>query len=351
MNPKTSYLKDFPDNRDFFLLDNPDKIKKFKKTDMDDPEYIFVLSIDNKNKIHENIYKKSDFLKDYDFIRVETKDSDIYINFIIDKDKFNKGNKEARLLTEIKKMPMEFFKEIYRKTKINFNTKENIIIKEMYFVPSDKKFYNRIFILQIGKSLSQPLNKQNQKNNFVINNNNITNSFNNFQENNNINKNLSNISSSQKFGNFSVYEANNNFEFVNQNVSGNQYNFNSNQNNQFPFYNYNNFQNNNNINTFNNNPHNIIDSNQNQNFQKDSISNNTNNTSSINTQNATNSFKENNPQVNQINSQNNNSIQNPQSNQSNFQNNNSIQNPQLNQSNSQNNYSLSNPHINIFMNK
>ena len=141
---------------------------------MNDPEYIFVVSIDNKNNIHENIYKKSDFLKDYDFIRMETKDSDIYINFIIDKDKFNIGNKEARLLTEIKKKPLEFFKEIHRKTKINFNTKENIIFNEMYFVPSDKKFYNKIFILQIGGSLSQPLNNQNHKN---FANNNINQKF------------------------------------------------------------------------------------------------------------------------------------------------------------------------------
>ena len=93
MNPKTqviSYYNMFPKNRDFFLLDTEDNIKQFKTTTTKDPEYIYVIYENKKeSKIYEYIYRRKDFLRDYEFIRVVNTDNPIvYINFIIPKNKF-----------------------------------------------------------------------------------------------------------------------------------------------------------------------------------------------------------------------------------------------------------------------
>ena len=140
----TSYYNIFPKNRDFFLLDTEDNIKQFKTTTTKDPEYIYVIYESKKeNKIHEKIYRRKDFLSDYEFIRVNTDNSNVYINFIIPKNKFNNG-REIRLLTEIKQRKC-FMKEIFRKTKINFDTKDSIFFKESSSVQNELKFYNRVF--------------------------------------------------------------------------------------------------------------------------------------------------------------------------------------------------------------
>ena len=89
MKLKTSvnYYNVFPTIREFYLLDKEENIKNFKKTDMNDPEYIFIFT-ENENKIlHENIYKRIDFVIDYDFIKVETNNPEVYINFLIPKKK------------------------------------------------------------------------------------------------------------------------------------------------------------------------------------------------------------------------------------------------------------------------
>ena len=143
MNPKTfkpnNYYNIFPTNRDFYLLDKEEKIKDFKKTDFNDPEYICVFTENQEKKIHENIYKRKDFISDYEFVKVETNNSDAYINFIISKKKFNMGGRELRLLTEIK-IKKSFMKDIFQRTNINFNTKNEIIFKELF------NFKNHIFI-------------------------------------------------------------------------------------------------------------------------------------------------------------------------------------------------------------
>ena len=84
-----NYYNVFPEIRDFYLFDKEENIKNFKKTDMKDPEYIFVYTENEKKEIHENIYKRKDFLSDYDFIKIETKNPEAYINCLIQKRKFN----------------------------------------------------------------------------------------------------------------------------------------------------------------------------------------------------------------------------------------------------------------------
>ena len=199
MNPEikkpNNYDNVFPDNRDFFFLDSYEKIKDFKTTNFEDPEYICVISENNEKQIKENLYIRTDFLKDYEFIKVDVKKSNIYINFIISKWRIIIGGSSARLLTEIKTRPL-LMKEIYRKTKINFYKQEFIFFKEFYTIPTELKFYNRIFKLYISgqNKINNTINNFNSNfriptnqtiNNIYINDNNINDS-----KNNNINNNI-----------------------------------------------------------------------------------------------------------------------------------------------------------------
>ena len=117
MKTKTSFPKPnnyynvFPTIRDFYLFDKEENIKNFKKTDMNDPEYIYVKTENEKREFHKDIYRRKDFICDYDFIKIETKNSEVYFNCLIPKIKFNIA-KETRLLTEIYQRPL-FLKEIY----------------------------------------------------------------------------------------------------------------------------------------------------------------------------------------------------------------------------------------------
>ena len=130
-------------------MDYYEKIKDFKTTNFDDPEYICVISEDKEKRIKENIYLRKDFLNDYEFIKVIYKNLTDGLNFIIAKNRINIGGSETRFLTEIKIRPL-IMKEIYRRAKINLNSNENIIIfKEEFSVPNDQKFFNRIFKLFI----------------------------------------------------------------------------------------------------------------------------------------------------------------------------------------------------------
>jgi len=198
MNPKTqiiNYYNMFPKNRDFFLLDTEDNIKQFKITTTNDPEYIYVLSENKKeNKIHKNIYKRRDFLSDYEFIRVNTNNPNVYINFIIPKKKFING-REIRLLTEIKQKK-NYMKEIFRKTQINFDTKDNIIFKELFSVQNELKFYNGVFYFTIitQNFVPGPSNQRvNNNNSFALNNDiNMQKNIFNVDNNLDINSNLAN---------------------------------------------------------------------------------------------------------------------------------------------------------------
>ena len=197
------YYNVFPENREFYLLDKEENIKNFKKTDMNDPEYIYVNTENEKKEFHENIYKRKDFISDYEFIKIETKNPEVYINCLIPKTNFNNNGKETRLLTEIMKRPL-FIEDIYRKTKINFNTKKDIYFKEVFNVPIEKKFYTKILILYIydRNSKKPPNNLFNNISNNAINNNIISNNLS--QQNNNYN----NIS----INNFVNYFNNSNFK-------------------------------------------------------------------------------------------------------------------------------------------
>ena len=247
-----NYYDILPENRDFYLLDKEENIKNFKKTNMDDPEYIYVITEDEKKKIHENIYKRKDFISDYDFIKIETKNPEVYFNCLIPKKKFNIA-KENRLLTEIMQRPF-FLKEIYRITNVNFNGKKDINFKEVFNIPTEKRFYNKIFTLYFyDRNLMKLPNNQNQItiNNNVNNRNNIiNNNINNNIINNNIN-NTGNIGQNNFYNNNNISNTDINNRFKN-NFNSNPLNNNGN-NNLNNIYNNNNFMNNNNNSTFNNN--------------------------------------------------------------------------------------------------
>ena len=177
----------FPENRDFYFLDFYEKIKDFKTTNFEDPEYICVVAESKDRIIKENIYIRKDFLNDYEFIKVTEKTSKIDLNFIISKSRINIGGRDTRLLIEIKVRPL-LMKEIYGRTKINFDTNDMIYLKELFIVPLELKFYNRIFNLYFQKSkMNNDLNNKNQQNYNVNNNfNNIFNNPNNLSTNNQI---------------------------------------------------------------------------------------------------------------------------------------------------------------------
>ena len=187
MNPKTfskkqnNYYNIFPEKRDFYFLDSDEKIKDFKATNFEDPEYICVIVETVDKKIKENIYKRSDFLNDYEFIKAIEKNSNNSLNFIISKKKINIGGRETRLLTEIKSRE-KIMKEIERNTKINFNTNENVIFKESFSVPIELKFYNRVFTFIIEPDYINNFNNINQPNYLSNMNNNLNNSNFNFNQ-------------------------------------------------------------------------------------------------------------------------------------------------------------------------
>ena len=210
-----NYFNVFPKNRDFYFLDNYEKIKDFKTTNFDDPEYICVIAENKDRCIKENLYIRKDFLNDYDFIKVTEKASKIDLSFIISKKKINIGGSDTRLLAEIKFRPL-LMREIYRKSKINFGTNDFIILKEIFAIPEELKFYNRIFTLY---SLKQQNNNVN--NNFNMNFNYANNFSNNNQmmNNNHINNNafamneFNNINKDNNIGN-----SNNNNQILNNNI-------------------------------------------------------------------------------------------------------------------------------------
>ncbi len=204
----------FPENRDFYFLDDYEKLKDFKTTNFEDPEYICVIA-ENNHLIKENLYIRKDFFNDYIFVKVTEKKSNIDLSFIISRTKINIGGSETRLLTEIKCRPL-LVKEIYKRSKINFFTNDMIYLKELFTVPKELKFYNRIFTLHIQKQQNINVN-----NNFNMNFNYANNFSNNNQimNNNHINNNafamneFNNINKDNNIGN-----SNNNNQILNNNI-------------------------------------------------------------------------------------------------------------------------------------
>ena len=160
----------FPDNRSFYFLGGFNEIKKFKNTNVDDPNYIYVLYEDADKKVREKIYKRNDFLKDYEFGKIfiphENKEYQKYFNFIISKKQFNKNIRANILLTELKKK-LTIMKDIKKAYGINLIDNEYTFY-EHQIIPLDHTFYNRIFTIQILKQ-----NQNYQGNLNIINNNNI----------------------------------------------------------------------------------------------------------------------------------------------------------------------------------
>ena len=303
-----NYYNTIPENRDFFFLDSAEKIKDFKTTNFEDPEYICVVSENKENMIKENIYVRKDFLIDYEFIKVTDNKSKIELNFIISKARINIGGRETRIITEIKARP-SIMKEIFRRTKINFLNNDYVYLKENFTVPTELKFYNRIFTLHFEKLSSINIaNIQNQQNNNVFNN------YNNNGFNNNTNNNICGNGNYNKDNNIGI---NQNQTFNNINTPG------------FNNANINIINNNLNIQNFKNNPNNINTNNLNSQAYQFIYNNNFNNINSRNDYNAYIYNSKNNTDVHQIRS-NPNQPNNQQGNlnniniaQNNYQNNNS----------------------------
>ena len=184
---------DFPDDRNFYFLEKFDEIKNFQVTYPNDPNYIYVLYEDDKKKVRESIYKRNDFLSNYEFVKVLIQNGNKkYMNFIISKEKFNKNIRTTRLVTELRKR-LSFLRDI----KINYviNLIDNdFIFAEHINIPLEYKFYNRLFTLQIQKINPNKVN---------INNKNIQGNMNGFINNNNINNpsNYRNQNPPQNLGN------------------------------------------------------------------------------------------------------------------------------------------------------
>ena len=109
-----------------------------------------------------------------------------------------------------------FLKEIYRRTKIKFNTKKDIFFKEAFNIPTEKRFYNKIFTLYFyDRNLVKPPpnNLFNNIYNNAYNNNIISNNLS--QQNNNYN-NISNNNFVNYFNN------NNNFSAYTNNYNTNE---------------------------------------------------------------------------------------------------------------------------------
>ena len=174
---KTNYFDSFPDNREFYLLDSYENIKNFNTTNYEDPDYFCIIYENKEKQIEEKAYKRKDFLIDYEFINVIQFNSSIEINFLISKNRFNIGGRENRLLTEIKSR-QSLIKEIYKRTKFNFNTNDTIIFKDLTMVKKKSRFYNRIFTLYIQKENFNIIP------NIPIQINNINNNFNDHRRNN-----------------------------------------------------------------------------------------------------------------------------------------------------------------------
>ena len=284
-----SYGVKFPDNRSFYFFDKFENIRGFKPTNMNDPNYIYVLYQDENKQVHERAYKRDDFLGNYEFgkIILQNVNNKKYINFIIPKEKFNKNMRTTILLTELKtKLPV--MEDIKKNYEINIIDNDCVFV-EHQMVPLEDKFYNRIFTLQIQKpnQIKQNYQKKNSNQNLrgnmnvniINNNNNVNNPINNRNQflpqnvsnnqqqnylgsnqnynnfpNNNINNNYNNViytKPNQAFNNLNNNNPNNayNNNYANQNLNPGQNNFNNNQiqNNQ-----YNNIMNNNCSNQTNN---------------------------------------------------------------------------------------------------
>ena len=86
--------------------------------------------------------------------------------------------------------------EIFRKTKINFDTKDSINFKESFSVQNELKFYNRVFYLYITKQNFAPVpfnQRVNNNDSFAFNNtNNMQENIFNVDNNLGINPNLAN---------------------------------------------------------------------------------------------------------------------------------------------------------------
>ena len=57
----SNYYNVFPEIRDFYLLDKEENIKNFKKTNMNDPEYIFIFT-ENEKKNFAKVFIKEKIL-------------------------------------------------------------------------------------------------------------------------------------------------------------------------------------------------------------------------------------------------------------------------------------------------
>ena len=146
--------------KDYYLLDWFDKIEKYKATEPNDPDAIFLKFYDEQNGIIEEIYNIQNFKNSYDFIHIITINEKLRnIGFLLPKNNLINQNKISVLSNEIKNSKL--IKEISHS--LNFDlTKDNFDLEEI-----DNK---NVFILS-----KINYNKKSVNNNIInynINNNN-----------------------------------------------------------------------------------------------------------------------------------------------------------------------------------
>ena len=272
--PKNNNIS-FPKSSEFYLLDIMDNLKYFQKANPNYPDSIYVYSEDQSKIIRQNVFFKSHFWN-YDFIKVKVYNSNVYINFIIPKERLNNANKESILLAEIKNKP-SYVTEILRAKNINFNIKENIILQETPPQTNEDRFYNRIFIIYINQSFprnpgnynNMTYNKNNNsygQNNYIYNNNTFNNAGHNVIANN------SNVNSTPSKNNKYLRNIDNNIDYDNYNQNYKNQNASSLNQSYLPYANTNPI--NNNSPQINNNINNYLNNNNNKDNQKSQNDNN-----------------------------------------------------------------------------
>ena len=200
LSENSNKIKKFPVIKDFYLLDDFNSIKDKKIYDIeDDEELILVYYYKNKNDFNNDLYKKEDFKEKYEFIYISCDDWKLGFLFPLYKYNINNINsikiKENNIIKEIKnsfllqriedifniKLESKDEKIILNKTQTdnnykNYTLKVEQIIEDQNRSINDKDIAKAKTFIQDNEGYNNITIKTKKKNN-----NNITDSKNNYQ--------------------------------------------------------------------------------------------------------------------------------------------------------------------------
>ena len=197
LSENSNKIKKFPVIKDFYLLDDFNSIKDKKIYDIeDDEELILVYYYKNKNDFNNDLYKKEDFKEKYEFIYISC--DDWKLGFLFPLYKYNINSikiKENNIIKEIKnsfllqriedifniKLESKDEKIILNKTQTdnnykNYTLKVEQIIEDQNRSINDKDIAKAKTFIQDNEGYNNITIKAKKKNN-----NNITDSKNNYQ--------------------------------------------------------------------------------------------------------------------------------------------------------------------------